>query len=117
MVHTRLLMNRTTLRSSGKTEPHKARPAFRDRLTSQLRTQAGFHIDQDRFQQHRLVTGFFQHVRAGSVRSAKFPICSTRDTTAKPLAHTRDGKHKFLVDLDQQFPRPRLPATVTLPRL
>ena len=32
MVHTRLLMNLTTLRSSGKTEPHKARPAFRDRL-------------------------------------------------------------------------------------
>ena len=52
-------MNLTTLRSSGKTEPHKARPAFRDRLTSQLRTQAGFHIDQDQFQQHRLVTGFF----------------------------------------------------------
>ena len=48
-----------TLRSSGKTEPQKARPAFRDRLTSKLRTQAGFRIDQDQFQQHRLVTGFF----------------------------------------------------------
>ena len=38
-----------------------------------------------------------------SVRSAKFPICSTRDTTAKPLEHTRDGKHKFLVDLDHDL--------------
>ena len=38
--YTRLLMNLTTCRSSGKTEPQKARPALRNRLTSQLRTQA-----------------------------------------------------------------------------
>ena len=47
-----ILMNLTTHRTSGKTEPQKERPALRYSLTSELRTQAASHKDQDRFQQH-----------------------------------------------------------------